>query len=163
VARTDDAATVAGVEPAPESAAMETERSAGTGGRGRRWPSLYVQVLIAIALGVLLGWLRPSWGASMRPLGDGFVKLIKMLIAMIPESFVGAFVAGDVLQVLVLAVLTGIAFAGLGERAAPLVKLFEQLATAIFGIVGIVMRLAPLGAFGAMAFTIGKYGIGTLG
>ncbi|MBX3197493.1 MAG: C4-dicarboxylate transporter DctA [Labilithrix sp.] len=216
--------------------------------RKRRGPSLYVQVLIAIALGVLLGWLRPDWGIAMKPLGDGFVKLIKMLIgpivfttvavgiagmkdlksvgrvggkavlyfevmttlalgiglvmahlvkpgagihasaanmdasvldqtlsqsrpqgfvqhalALIPNSFVGAFVDGDVLQILVLGVLLGAALAGLGERAEGVSKLLEQFATAVFGIVGIVMRVAPIGAFGAMAFTIGKYGVGTLG
>lgn len=214
----------------------------------KRGPSLYVQVLVAIAAGVALGWLRPEWGMSMRPLGDGFVKLIKMLIgpivfttvavgiagmkdlkkagrvggkavlwfeimttvalviglamahlvrpghgihatvekldtgvldktlsgprphglvehllAIIPDSFVGAFVGGDVLQVLFLGVLMGVALAGLGERAAPLVHLFEQLAAGVFAVVGIVMRFAPVGAFGAMAFTIGKYGVGTLG
>lgn len=214
----------------------------------RRVPSLYVQVLVAIACGVLLGYLRPEWGVAMKPLGEGFVKLIKMLIApivfttvsvgiagmqdlkkvgrvggkavlyfeitttialfigvtvahilhpgegvhaavakldtsaldktlsgprphglvehllaMIPESFLAPFVSGDVLQVLVLAVLMGIALAGLGSRAEPLVKLLEQIAAGIFAIVGIVMRLAPIGAFGAMAFTIGRYGISTLG
>lgn len=214
----------------------------------KRGPSLYIQVLIAIALGVLLGWLRPEWGIAMKPLGDGFVKLIKMLIgpivfttvavgiagmkdlkkvgrvggkalvyfevmttiallvgiaiahvvrpgagihasaatmdqsaldktlagprphgvvehllALIPNSFVGAFVEGDVLQILVLGVLLGTALAGLGERGAGLSKLLEQFATAVFGIVGIVMRAAPIGAFGAMAYTIGKYGVGTLG
>ncbi len=214
----------------------------------KRGPSLYIQVVIAIALGVLLGWLRPEWGVAMKPLGDGFVKLIKMLIgpivfstvavgiagmgdlkkvgrvggkalvyfevmttialligvavahlvrpgagihasadamdssvldktlaaprphgfvehvlALIPDSFVGAFVQGDVLQVLVLGVLLGTALAGLGERGVGLSKLLEQFATAIFGIVGIVMRAAPIGAFGAMAYTIGKYGVGTLG
>ncbi len=214
----------------------------------RRGPSLYVQVLIAITLGVLLGWLRPEWGLGMRPFGDGFVKLIKMLIApivfttvavgiagmkdlktagriggkavvwfeamttlalvigvgmahvvrpgagvhavverldtsaldrelsatrvhgvaqhllaIIPDSAVGAFVSGDVLQVLLLAVLTGVGLAGLGERATPLVKGLEHVAAGVFAIVGIVMRAAPLGAFGAMAYTIGKYGVGTLG
>lgn len=214
----------------------------------KRGPSLYVQVLVAIGLGVLLGWLRPDWGTSMKPLGDAFVKLIKMLIgpivfttvavgiagmkdlkrvgrvggkavlwfeitttvalvigltmahlvhpgagihasaanmdssvldktlsgsrphglvehllALIPNSFVGAFVEGDVLQILVLAVLMGSALASLGDRASAVTKLLEQFATGVFAIVGIVMRVAPLGAFGAMAFTIGKYGVGTLG
>ncbi len=96
--------------------------------------------------------------AGPRPHG-----LVEHLLAIIPESFVGAFVSGDVLAILLLAVLMGTALAGLGERGAPVVKLFEQLATGIFAIVGIVMRIAPLGAFGAMAFTIGKYGVGTLG
>ncbi|MDF2696006.1 MAG: Aerobic C4-dicarboxylate transporter for fumarate, L-malate, D-malate, succunate, partial [Labilithrix sp.] len=229
----------------PESAERLAEGEGTPKSRGR---SLYVQVLVAIAMGVLLGWLRPEWGVAMKPLGDGFVKLIKMLIgpivfttvavgisgmkdlkrvgrvggkallyfevmttlalviglavahivqpgagihasaanmdrsvldktlsaprphgivehllALIPSSFVGAFVDGDVLQILVLGVLLGIALAGLGERAAGVSRLLEQFATAIFGIVGIVMRLAPIGAFGAMAFTIGKYGVGTLG
>lgn len=229
------------MEPTPEAATSIPAKK----GRG---PSLYVQVLVGIALGVLVGWLRPEWGTAMKPLGDGFVKLIKMLIgpivfttvaagiagmkdlrkagrvggkavlwfeimttvalligltmahlvhpgagihasaanmdssaldktlsgprphglvehllAVIPHSFVGAFVEGDVLQVLLLAVLLGTALAGIGERGAGVVELLEQFATAVFAIVGMVMKLAPLGAFGAMAFTIGKFGVGTLG
>ncbi len=232
------------MELTPET--LATEIPSKKKGRG---PSLYVQVLVAILLGVLLGWLRPEWGIQMKPLGDGFVKLIKMLIgpivfttvavgiagmkdlkkvgrvggkailwfevmttaalligltmahlvhpgagihasvanmdssaldktlaghppahgviehllAIIPNSFVGAFVEGDVLQVLLLAVLMGSALASVGERAETVVKLLEQFSTGVFAIVGIVMRVAPLGAFGAMAFTIGKYGVGTLG
>ena len=232
------------MELTPETLATE-----GPAKKKGRAPSLYVQVLLAIALGVLLGWLRPEWGISMKPLGDGFVKLIKMLIgpivfttvavgiagmkdlkkagrvggkailwfeimstaalligltmahvvrpgsgihasaanmdpsaldktlaghhqahglvehllAIIPNTFVGAFVEGDVLQVLLLAVLMGAALASVGERAASVVKLLEQFSAGVFAIVGIVMRAAPLGAFGAMAFTIGKYGVGTLG
>ncbi len=232
------------MELTPETLATETP--AKKKGRG---PSLYVQVLVAIAAGVLLGWLKPEWGVQMKPLGDGFVKLIKMLIgpivfttvavgiagmkdlkkvgrvggkailwfelmttaaliigltmahvvkpgagihataanmdtsaldktlaghapahgvvehllAIIPNSFVGAFVDGDVLQILLLAVLMGSALASVGERAATVVKLLEQFSTGVFAIVGIVMRVAPLGAFGAMAFTIAKYGVGTLG
>ena len=234
------------MELTPETAERITEGEEPP--KKKRRSSLYVQVVIAIALGVLLGWLRPEWGVAMKPLGDGFVKLIKMLIgpivfstvavgiagmgdlkkvgrvggkalvyfevmttialligvavahlvqpgagihasaeamdssvldktlsaprphgfvehvlALIPDSFVGAFVQGDILQVLVLGVLLGTALAGLGERGAGLSKLLEQFATAIFGIVGIVMRAAPIGAFGAMAYTIGKYGVGTLG
>ncbi len=230
------------MEITPEQAESVTEGSTKS-----RWPSLYVQVLIAIALGILLGCWRPEWGMSLRPLGDGFVKLIKMLIgpivfttvvvgiagmkdlktvgrvgvkavawfefmttvalliglavahaikpgsgihasvsqldtsaldktlsgprphgfvehvlAIIPDTFVGAFVQGDVLSVLLLAVLVGVAVAGLGDRATGLVKLTEQVAAGVFGVVGIVMRLAPLGAFGAMAYTIGRYGVGTL-
>ena len=237
------------MEPTPEAARTPTASSGTTTATPRnRWPSLYVQVLIGIALGVLVGWLRPDLGTSMKPLGDGFVKLIKMLIgpivfttvavgiagmkdlkkagrvggkavlwfeimttvaliigltmahlvhpgagihasaanmdtsvldktlagarphgvvehvlAIIPHSFMGAFVDGDVLQILLLAVLMGTALAGIGERGAGVVKLLEQLATAVFAIVGMVMKLAPLGAFGAMAFTIGKFGVGTLG
>ncbi|HTJ83566.1 MAG TPA: cation:dicarboxylase symporter family transporter, partial [Polyangiaceae bacterium] len=197
---------------APESAerATETPKKSGT-------PSLYVQVLIGIAIGILLGWLVPKAGVAMKPLGDGFVKLIKMLIgpivfttvvvgiagmgdlkkagrvggkallwfemmttvalflglgishlvhpgrgihakvedldtssldktlsgprphgvvehllAMIPESFVGAFTSGDVLQVLVIAVLTGCALAALGKRATPIVRGLEHATTALF-------------------------------
>jgi aerobic C4-dicarboxylate transport protein len=232
------------VSLAPETAEQIAEGS----GKPRKRSSLYLQVLTAIAFGVLLGWARPEWGMAMKPLGDGFVKLIKMLIgpivfttvvvgiagmkdmkkagrvggkavvwfevmttvalviglgmahlispgagihasaasidasaldrtiagprphgfvehvlAIIPQSFVGAFVEGDVLQILVIAALMGVALSSLGQRAAALVNILEQLATGIFAVVGLVMRAAPIGAFGAMAFTIGKYGVGTLG
>ena len=229
----------------PEEAERVTEGAT----RKSKWlPSLYIQVLIAVAIGVIIGWRRPEMGIAMEPLADGFVKLIKMLIgpivfltvvvgiagmkdlkkvgrvggkailwfelmttvalliglgmahlftpgsnvhasvngldtsildkqlsgsrphgfaehilAIIPDSFVGAFTSGNVLQVLLVATLTGTALAGLGERAAGFVKILEQFAAGVFGIVGIVMRLAPIGAFGAMAHTIGKYGLGTLG
>ena len=207
-----------------------------------------MQVLIAIALAVVLGVVRPSWGVAMQPFGDGFVKLIKMLIApvvfttlvvgiagmkdlkavgrtgakallwfeftttlalmigigmahlvrpgaglhvvlqkldhstldsklsapgprgfaehllsIIPDTFVGAFAKGDILQVLLLAVLTGAIVSRLGDRARPLVQVLESAQAVLFGIVGVLMRLSPIGAFGAMAFTIGKYGLGTLG
>lgn len=220
----------------------------GARGKGKRGPSLYVQVLVAIAFGILLGWLRPQWGVAMKPLGDAFIKLIKMLIgpivfttvavgiagmknlkeasrvggkavlyfevmttialviglfmahlvrpgdgihasaanmdasildktlsgerphglvehlmALIPTSFFAPFVSGDVLQILVLGTLFGSALAAIGEKAAGVTALLEQISTAIFAVVGIVMRAAPVGAFGAMAFTIGKFGIGTLG
>jgi aerobic C4-dicarboxylate transport protein len=209
--------------------------------------TLYLQVLAAIALGVLFGALRPDWAVMVKPLGDAFVKLIKMLIApivfstivvgianlgdlrkvgrvglrallyfeamstlalliglvvvhavrpgvglhvdphsldggalsaitagktkgfvdhllaVIPENFVGAFVHGEILQVLFVAVLVGVAVAAMGERRAPLVQLVDDVGHLFFRIVGLVMRVAPLGAFGAMAYTVGKYGIGTLG
>jgi aerobic C4-dicarboxylate transport protein len=205
-------------------------------------------VLIAVALAVLLGMLEPAWGVAMQPLGDGFVKLIKMLIApvvfttlvvgiagmkdlravgragakallwfeftttlalvigiaiahvvrpgaglhvvlqkldrsaldgklavsgprtfaehllsIIPDTFFGAFAKGDMLQVLLLAILTGVIVSQLGERVRPLVQVLESAQAVLFGIVSVLMRLSPLGAFGAMAFTIGKYGLGTLG
>lgn len=209
---------------------------------------LYVWVLTAIVLGVIVGAVAPEWGRALKPLGDGFVRLIKMLIApiifvtvthgiagmgdlkkvgrvgvkaliwfeamttlalmlgllivtvlqpgagihadvtkldtskldktlsaprphgvvehllaMIPESFVGAFVGGEILQVLVLAVLAGIAIAGLGHaRAKPLLDGLDRVGLALFAIVGVVMKLAPIGAFGAMAYTIGTYGVGAL-
>lgn len=210
--------------------------------------TLYLQVLVGIALGIAVGVVRPEWGIALKPLGDGFVRLIKMLIgpivfttvtvgiagmgdlkkvgrvgakalawfelmttvalalglvivsivgpgrgihakvesldvtaldktlsgprpqgvvehllAMVPESFVGAFVQGDVLQVLVLAVLSGIALAGLGARGKPILTGIERGSELFFAIIGVVMKLAPLGAFGAMAYTIGKHGVATLG
>src|SRR4051795_8805988 len=208
---------------------------------------LYVQVLCAIALGVLLGVFYPSLAEQMKPLGDTFIKLIKMLIApiifctvvhgiasmsdmrkvgrvglkalvyfevmttvalviglvivnlwqpgagmnvdpatldtkaiatytakageqstldfflhIIPDTVVGAFAAGEILQVLFVAILFAFALHGLGERGKPLLGIIDQAAHVFFGIVGIIMKVAPLGAFGAMAFTIGKYGVGTL-
>ncbi len=216
--------------------------------RKSRWPSLYLQVLIAVALAVILGSVAPGLGIALQPLGDGFVKLIKMLIApvvfttlvvgiagmkdlravgrtgakallwfeftttlalvigiamahlvrpgaglhvvlqkldhsaldgklsaagprtfaehvlsIIPDTFFGAFAKGDMLQVLLLAILTGVLVSRLGERARPLVQVLESAQAVLFGIVSVLMRLSPLGAFGAMAFTIGKYGLGTLG
>jgi aerobic C4-dicarboxylate transport protein len=210
--------------------------------------SLYAQVLFAIALGVLVGVIWPEKGAAMRPLGDGFIKLIRMLIApiifttivvgianmgemkdvgriglrafvyfevvstlaltiglvvvnlmkpgvglnvtasttdvqaaagygaqaaqahdtvafllnIIPTTMVDAFARGDILQVLLVATLMGIALLGLGARVEGLVRVLDQLSQALFAIVGIIMRLAPIGAFGAMAFTVGRYGIGSL-
>jgi aerobic C4-dicarboxylate transport protein len=210
------------------------------------YASLYVQVLAAIAIGVLLGHFWPHAGEAMKPLGDGFIKLIKMLIApiifctvvlgiagmedmkkvgktgalaliyfevvstlsliiglvivnivkpgagmhvdpatldaksveqyahsdsmkgvadyllnIIPTSVVDAFAKGDILQVLVFSVLFGFALHAL-DRENMLFQLIEKFSKVLFGIVGIIMKLAPIGAFGAMAFTIGKYGVGTL-
>ncbi len=209
--------------------------------------TLYLQVLAGIGLGVLVGWLWPDWGVKVQPLGDGFIKLIKMLIApiifttvvagiagmgdlkrlgrvgvkaliyfeivttlaliiglvvanvfapgvgmhvnaatldaksvasyvsqgstqstvgffmnIIPKTFMGAFADGDILQVLLLALLFGCALGRLGEHARPVINLVNEIARVIFGIVWIVTRLAPLGAFGAMGFTIGKYGLHAL-
>lgn len=208
---------------------------------------LYAQVLCAIVLGVLLGHFYPSIGTAMKPLGDGFIKLIKMLIApiifctvvhgiasmedmkkvgrvgvkallyfelmttialiiglvvvnlwqpgagmnidpahldtsaiatytakateqssleffmhIIPGTVVGAFADGEILQVLLFAILFAFSLHWLGERGKPLLNMIDLTAHAFFGIVGIVMKVAPIGAFGAMAFTIGKYGVGTL-
>ena len=208
---------------------------------------LYVQVLFAIACGVLLGAFYPSDAVAMKPLGDGFIKLIKMIIApvifctvvsgiagmqdvkkigrvggkallyfevistfalviglfvaniirpgagfnadaatldtksiaeftekakhqsttefvmnIIPNTVADAFTKGDILQVLLVAILFGFALSLLGERGKPVTKLIDDVSGAIFGMVGIIMKVAPLGAFGAMAFTIGKYGIASL-
>ncbi len=211
------------------------------------YTSLYAQVLLAIVLGVLLGHYLPETGAALKPLGDGFIKLIKMLIApiifctvvtgiagmqdmkkigrvggkallyfevvssialviglivvnvlkpgvgmnadvstldtsalgsytsaaktqgtvefllnVIPTTVVDAFAKGEILQVLLVSVLLGFAFAHAGERARVAVNFIEQFAHALFIVVGFIMKLAPIGAFGAMAFTIGKYGIASL-
>jgi aerobic C4-dicarboxylate transport protein len=225
--------------------------AAADGRAGRGWRGvlghIYVQVLIAIAIGVLLGHFEPDLGAKMKPLGDAFIRAIKMLIApiifctvvhgiagmtdlrrvgrvglkalvyfevmttaalvigltvanlwqpgagmaidpasldarsvqgytsqaaqqsvadfllhIIPTTLVQAFAEGEIVQVLFVAILFGFALFGLGERGRPLLALIDQLSQVLFGIVAIVMRAAPLGAFGAMAFTIGKYGIGSL-
>ena len=82
---------------------------------------------------------------------------------IIPGTIVGAFANGDILQVLLISLLCGAAFSALGKRVAGIVGLIRQASSALFGIINIIMKLAPLGAFGAMAFTVGKYGLGTLG
>jgi len=223
--------------PAPAPSAVSTKKR----------NTLYLQVLVAIALGVVVGQVWPEFGAALKPLGDGFIKLIRMLIApiifltvvvglggmedlkkvgrvglkalvyfevvttlaliiglvvvdfikpgagihataesldakaiagyttaahslstvefllrIIPNTFVSAFVDGEILQVLLLAVLFGLALSGLGERGRPMLDLMNEVTRVFFGIVGIVVRLAPIAAFGAMAFTIGKYGLHTL-
>ncbi len=210
-------------------------------------PSLYVQVLVAIAVGVLLGAFYPAVGVAMKPLGDGFVRLIKMIIApiifatvvlgiagmddvkkvgrtgglallyfevvstlalivglvivnivrpgagmhvdvrtldttavaaytepgalhgpvefllnVIPASVVDAFAKGEILQVLFFSVLFGFALQRFGGRKSGVYRGIEQLSTLLFGIVGLIMAAAPVGAFGAMAFTIGKYGLKSL-
>jgi aerobic C4-dicarboxylate transport protein len=206
---------------------------------------LYVQVLFAIVLGVLVGVFYPKLGVDLKPLGDGFIKLIKMIIApvifctvvagiagmqdmkkvgrvggkallyfeivstfalaiglivanvirpgdgfnadptkldassiaqfqnksqtttefllnIIPNTFVDAFAKGDILQVLLIAILFGLALSILGERGRPVTKLIDEVSHVIFGVVGIIMKFAPIGAFGAMAFTIGKFGLASL-
>jgi aerobic C4-dicarboxylate transport protein len=209
--------------------------------------SLYFQVLVAIALGILLGLLYPDAAVKMKPLGDGFIKLIKMLIApvifctvvmgiagvenmkkvgrtgglaliyfevmssvalilglvvinilrpgsgmnadpatldtgplkdytapgklqsvtdfalnVIPSQFADAFAKGEILQVLLIALLFGFAIQQLGARAAVMLSFIESFSNVLFWIVGVVMRLAPIGAFGAMAFTMGRYGVHSL-
>jgi aerobic C4-dicarboxylate transport protein len=207
---------------------------------------LYLQVLIAILLGVLIGWLWPALATNdwIKALGDGFIKLIKMLIApiifctvvsgiahiqdarkvgrvgikalvyfeivssfalmlglvmgnliqvghglaakpdaaavanyvkqaeaqksvdfvlnIIPDTVVGAFARGDILQVLLFAILFGFALMALGERGHRLRDIIDDTAHGVFGVIAIVMKAAPIGAFGAMAFTIGKFGTAAL-
>src|SRR5437762_3309654 len=208
---------------------------------------LYAQVLFAIFCGVLVGHFYPETGAAMKPFGDAFIKLIKMMIApiifctvvigiagmedmkkvgktgglaliyievvstislivgliivnlvqpgagmnvdpktldtksiaaytgpgkmqsttefllnIIPNTVVDAFAHGEILQVLLFSVLFGFALHAFGAKGKPVFELVDKLSHVLFGIVGIIMKVAPLGAFGAMAFTIGKYGLGTL-
>lgn len=208
---------------------------------------LYVQVLFAIVCGVLLGYFYPNIGESLKPLGDGFIKLVKMIIApvifltivsgiagmsdlkkvgrvagkamlyfitfstlalcigliignvlqpgsgmhidpatldtgavkvyaekahdasivkflmnIIPSTVVSAFAEGDILQVLFFSILFGIALGSVGERGKPVLDFIHALSAPIFRLVAILMKVAPVGAFGAMAFTIGKYGIGSV-
>jgi aerobic C4-dicarboxylate transport protein len=216
-------------------------------GKQAIYKSLYVQVLVAIVVGITLGHFYPETGAAMKPLGDGFIKLIKMIIApiifctvvvgiagmedmkkvgktgglallyfevvstlaliigliivnvvqpgvgmnvdasaldtkgiaaytapgkmqtttdfvlnIIPNTVVDAFARGEILQVLLIAVLFGFALHRFGGRGTLVFDLIEKFSHVLFSIVGMIMKLAPIGAFGAMAFTIGKYGVASL-
>jgi aerobic C4-dicarboxylate transport protein len=208
---------------------------------------LYVQVIIAIVIGITVGHFYPSFAVQLKPLGDGFIKLIKMMIApiifctivtgiagmqntkkvgrvglkailyfevvttlaliiglivinilkpgvgmnidpasldtksvenyitesksqsvsdfflhIIPENIVNALSTSNILQVLFFSVLLGFALSKIGEKATPLLKGIQSLENGLFAIIKIIMKIAPLGALGAMAFTIGKYGVGSL-
>ena len=208
---------------------------------------LYIQVLIAVALGIAVGYFFPAFGKSLKPLGDGFIKLVKMMIApiifctvvhgiasmgdmkklgrlgvktllyfevvstlaliiglvvvnllqpgagfnfdpttvdpnvsksyvdkahalsttdfllnIIPTTFFNAFAGGDLLQVLFVALLTAFAISFMGERGRPLLRAIEYGSQVFFGVMHILVKAAPIGAFGAMAFTVGSYGIGAL-
>ena len=214
---------------------------------GRFHKSLYGQVLVATAMGVLVGHFWPGAGVATKPLGDAFIKLVRMIIApiifctvvvgiagaagaktvgkavvlaliyfevvttlalviglivvnvarpgvgmnvdpasldakavaqyvtegqaqsasgflldLIPTTVADAFAKGDILQVLLFSVVFGCALRAAGAAAAPVLAFIEQLSTVVFGVVGIIMKAAPLGAFGAMAFTIASFGVGTL-
>ena len=211
------------------------------------YKSLYVQVLVAIAIGILLGHFYPETGVALKPLGDGFVKLIKMAIApiifctvvsgiagmqdmkavgktggyallyfeivstlalviglvvvnivqpgagmhvdpstldtkgiaafaaageqqstvafllnVIPSTIVGAFANGDILQVLFFSVIFAFALQRMGDYGKPVLEFIDRIAQVMFGIINMIMKVAPIGAFGAMAFTIGQYGVGSL-
>jgi aerobic C4-dicarboxylate transport protein len=211
------------------------------------YKKLWIQVLIGMAVGVVLGAVAPETGAAMKPLGDAFIKLIKMIIApiifvtvvsglakmsnmkevgrigvravilfeivstlamvvglvvgilvrpgaglnadpaslsagaviaqtgkssppgsveffmnIIPETVVGAFSTGSILQVLFFSVLFGLALLKLGEKGRPLLNLIDTLSSALFAALALIMTLAPIGTFGAMAFSIGRYGLGAL-
>ncbi|NBM53249.1 C4-dicarboxylate transporter DctA [Proteus sp. G2669] len=208
---------------------------------------LYVQVIVAILLGILLGHFYPDVGESFKPLGDGFIKIVKMIIApvifltvvtgiagmnnmkavgtvagksmayfltfstialiiglivanvirpgdglnispasldaskvesyvakahdssivgflmnIIPDTVISPLVNGNILQVLFVSVVFGIALASIGTRGEPVLKFLQNFSEPVFKMVGMLMKLAPIGAFGAMAFTIGKYGISSI-
>ncbi|WP_419808892.1 dicarboxylate/amino acid:cation symporter [Sphingomonas sp.] len=214
----------------------------------RHWTGhLYLQVIVAIALGAAVGAIDPAFGASLKPLGDAFIKLVKMIIApvifltlatgiagiaalkdlgrvagkafayfftvstlalvvglvignlvrpgagmrvdpatldagavatytqqahesgivdfllgIIPDTLVGAFTGTSILPVLLVAVLFGVSLSLVGAPARPVAELMERLSLVVFRMVAILMRAAPIGAFGAIAFTVGKYGLGSL-
>jgi aerobic C4-dicarboxylate transport protein len=94
--------------------------------------------------------------------GAKSLSSVDLLQHIVPDSVVGAFASGEILQVLLFSVLFGLALAQFGDKGKPLVDLLDQLSHALFHVIGIIMRVAPIGAFGAMAFTIGAYGVGTL-
>jgi aerobic C4-dicarboxylate transport protein len=222
-------------------------RTIGKAPRKAWYAQLWTQVLIGMGVGILIGWWDPDLGAAMQPLGDGFIKLIRMLIApiifctvvhgiaqtasmasvgrvaikalvyfevlttialiigllavniikpgagmnvdlstvntsvidpyvkltpevgfipflmnIIPSTFVGAFAEGNILQVLFISILCGFALIWLGETGRPLVNLIDLAGKMIFRVVDFIMWAAPIGAFGAIAFTVGKFGLGSL-
>jgi aerobic C4-dicarboxylate transport protein len=214
----------------------------------RRWyTELYIQVLLGIIAGVAVGWIAPHAGAALRPLGDVFLKMIKMviglvifctvvsgiggmrdlkkvgrvggkalvyfevlstlallmgalaanivrpgagfnidpatldsaavtgyvgpvqasslvsfLVGIVPTTVVDAFAKGEILPIVFISVLFGYVVSHLGERGRPVAALVESFGEVIFGVINVLMRFAPLGAFGAMAYTIGRFGIGSL-
>ena len=208
---------------------------------------LYIQVLIAIAIGILIGHFWPNLGTALKPLGDGFIALIKMMIgpvifctvvhgigsmrdlkkigrvgvktlvyfevvsslaliiglivgellqpgkgfnidvasldpkavagyvskakeegivahllAIIPDTFMGAFAKGDLLQILLISILSGFAITRLGKLGEKINDVIDAMAKIFFGVIGIIVRAAPIGALGAMAFTVGAYGVASL-
>ncbi len=216
-------------------------------GRTAFYRHLYVQVLVAILLGAVIGHFWPVWGEALKPLGDGFIKLVKMIISpvifltvvtgiagmkeiasvgrvagkafayflffstlalivglivanlvqpgagmnidpatldasavadfdkkahevsltgflldIIPTTFLSAFTEGSILQTLFVAILFGLSLSMVGKPAEPVLDLLERIGIVVFRLVAVLMRAAPIGAFGAIAFTIGKYGLGSL-
>ena len=130
---------------------------------------LYFEVVSSFALiiGLVIGnVLQPGAGFAGKPdpaavaqyVNAPHKSAIEFFLDVIPDSVIGAFAKGDILQVLFFSILMGFSLLAMGERAAPLRKLIDEMAHAVFGVLGFVMLLAPVGAFGAMAYTIGKYG-----
>jgi aerobic C4-dicarboxylate transport protein len=156
-------------------ASMQDMRKVGrVGGKAL----LYFEVVSTLGLfiGLVVGNLvHPGSGFNVSPANldakavadfAGQAKaqsVTEFLLHIIPTTVVDAFAKGDILQVVFVAILFGLALSTLGDRGKPLVTLLDSLAQAVFGIVNMLMRLAPIGAFGAMAFTVGKYGVASLG
>src|SRR6202047_79203 len=139
---------------------------------------LYFEVVstLALLLGLIVGnVVRPGGGFDINPAtldakavaeyaGQAKAQTIAdFLLHIIPNTVVDAFAKGDILQVVLISVLFGVALSAMGDRCKPLITFIDSLTQAVFGVVNILMRLAPIGAFGAMAFTIGRYGIASLG
>src|SRR2546428_5794789 len=229
-------------------ATHDAESSARNARKKPFYRTLWGQVLIGVALGIILGYVRPQTAIAMKPLGDAFIRVISMIITLvifctivtgiagmgdlkkvgrvggkallyfeivttialifgiavgnliptgagfnvdpatldaaavttyagqakaqtvtdfllqiIPGTVVDAFARGSILSVVLVSLLFGFAVSSMGARCKPLVDVIEALTQAVFGVVNILMRFAPLGAFGAMAFTVGRYGLGSLG
>ena len=140
---------------------------------------LYFELMttVALILGLaMVNWLRPGVGMNVdlsqvnTALLDPYLKqasaagggVIAFLTNIIPSTFIGAFVEGNILQVLFVSILSGFALSVVGERGRPLLQVIESGSNMIFAAVGLVMWAAPLGAFGAIAFTVGKFGVGSL-
>ena len=156
-------------------AGMEDMKKLGRiGGKALIYFEAVTTLALIIGL-VVVNTLQPGGGMHVDPASldttaiakytasaqhNGFIDF---LMNIIPGTIVGAFANGDILQVLLISLLCGAAFSALGKRVAGIVGLIRQASSALFGIINIIMKLAPLGAFGAMAFTVGKYGLGTLG
>ena len=126
----------------------------------------------ALAIGLVVGnVLQPGAGfagkagdmAAVEQYAHAHRTTVEFLLGIIPDSVIGAFANGDILQVLLFSILMGFALMALGERGAPLRALIDTSAQAVFGVINIVMKAAPVGAFGAMAYTVGKYGATSLG
>ncbi len=128
---------------------------------------------LALAIGLVVGNLAQP-GAGFGGTGDATAvadytarashqSVVEFVLHIIPDSFVGAFADGDILQVLLIAVLFGFALMALGERASPVRTLIDEVGRAFFGVIAVIMKFAPIGAFAAMAYTIGKYGPSAIG
>src|SRR5947208_2759426 len=139
------------------AAATVATASPASAGSKPWYKILYVQVLIAIVLGALVGWLWPGYAKQAEA-----QKSVDFVLHIIPDTVVGAFAQGEILQVLLFSVLFGFAIMGLGERGHTIRSFIDDAAHAVFGVISIVMRAAPIGAFGAMAYTIGKFGTGAI-